>query len=404
MQMKKQHINILLGIGLFIIIIAGLYAIRAWRMAKVKELMQTAELPYGLLEESVSYDGDNYLIPPTQIYDSGTILPALDNPKFDTVIEADSYLADDVEGIDVEINGAHRFYSYQILNWHEVVNDSFGGKQLAITHCVFCKSSAVYNRVIDGKTINLQNSGKIYNNNQLLESNDGSLWLQLRGLGVSGKYINQKLDGVTFQVVTWQNWKEHYPNGEVLSNDTGYVRDYGMHPYQNYDTAKTIYYPMNVESKYMSVKWEVEGLAINNDAIAFSDDIMKGMYVANEVVDSMPITGFWNSDLERTLVYSSVVGDQTLTFTFDSGTQTMTDDQTSSTWDSNGKALSGALFGTQLSRIQTKPSFWMCWYSQYPQTQIAFIDTETDPESDSTDQTEGSTLQIDTQQSDATIE
>lgn len=401
MNFKKEQKNLLIGLGVFILVIIILTVIRTWQMSQVEKMMQETDLPYGLLEEPVSYDGDTYIIPPTQIYEAGSELPALTNPDFDTVAEADSYLADDVPGIDVEVNGQHRFYSYQILNWHEVVNDNFGGIDLAITHCSFCKSSAVYESVVDGRKLEFENSGFVYNNNQLLESKDGSLWIQLSGIGVSGKYVEQKLNGYQFNVLTWDQWKEFYPNGEVLSTDTGHVRDYGMHPNQNYDVARTIYYPMNVDVGYMPAKWDIDGLAINNDAIAFSDEVMKGMYSANEVVDGNPIVGFWNDEIEQTLVYLSTVDDQVLTFSYGFDTETMTDDQTSSTWNSNGKALSGSLVGTQLSRVQTKPSFWMCWYAMYPQTQIAFIDT-TEENIDTGEDT--STLEIDPDSLNATIE
>ncbi|HAL50306.1 MAG: hypothetical protein UU40_C0002G0021 [Candidatus Uhrbacteria bacterium GW2011_GWD2_41_121] len=400
MTIKKEQKNLLIGLGIFILVILILTLIRTWRMSNVEKMMQGAELPYGLLEEAVSYDGDSYLVPPTQIYESGSELPALTNPDFDTVAQADAYLADDIPGVDVEVNGQHRFYSYQILNWHEVVNDTFGEVDLAVTHCSFCKSSAVYDRNVDGKTLEFENSGLVYNNNQLLESNDESLWIQLSGKAISGKYLGEKLNAYQFNVLTWAQWSEHYPNGEVLSTDTGYVRDYGMHPNQNYDVAKTIYYPMNVDIKYMAAKWDIDGLAINNDAIAFSDDIMKGMYAANEVVDGMSIVGFWNEDLKQTFIYASQVNDQVLTFSYDFNTQTMTDDQTGSTWNSNGLALSGSLTGTQLTRIQTRPSFWMCWYAIYPQTQIAFIDTA----SDNTDEAEqGSSLEINSDTLNATL-
>ncbi len=374
MKITKQQINYLLGIGLLIMVIAVLYAINAYKMAQVDKMLEGAELPNGLLEEQVSYNGEKYLVPPTDIYDAGSILPAITEPTFVDVATADSYLADDVAGIDIEVMGSHRFYSYQIINWHEVVNDQFGVEQLLITHCALCNSSAVYSRIIDGDITEFKNSGKIYNNNQIIESDDGTYYLQLSGTAISGKQIGTNLEEIPFEVMTWAQWKERYPNGEVLSTNTGYVRDYGMHPYQNYDIAKIIYYPMNLESEFLGSKWDIEGLSIGDDAIAFSDKIMEGKYVANEVVGETLVVGFWQSYLGKTFVFSPVVNEQTLTFSFNTSTQTMTDDQTGSKWNSAGTAISGELAGSVLQPIQTKPSFWMCWYAQYPQTKIAWID------------------------------
>ncbi|MBT3230354.1 DUF3179 domain-containing protein [Candidatus Uhrbacteria bacterium] len=371
--MKKQHQQIIISVIIFVVALAALFGIRAWRMASVESYLETAELDNGLLPEVISYDGEKYLVPPTDIYDSAE-LPALTDPKFDDVYTADSYLADDVLGIDIEINGEHRFYSYQILNWHEVVNDSFNGVDLAITHCALCKSSAVYEAELDGKDLELANSGKIYNNNQLLESKDGSLWLQLRGTAISGKHVGEQLTEYPFQVMSWDIWSEQYPDGYALSSDTGFVRDYGMHPYQNYDNATIIYYPVSQTTNMLGTKWAVEGLEINGDAIAFADQIMLGKMVANEVVGGINIVGFYYEALGTTLAYLADVNDQTLTFTYDWTAKTMTDDQTGSLWDVSGRAIDGELAGTQLSRVQTKPSFWMCWYAQYTDSAVAFVE------------------------------
>ena len=371
--MKKQYQQIIILVIVFAVALATLFGIRAWRMSSTENYLETVELDNGLLPEAVSYNGEKYLVPPTDIYDAAK-LPALTDPKFDDAYTADSYLADDVLGIDIEINGEHRFYSYQILNWHEVVLDSFNGVDLAITNCALCKSSAVYESTIEGKDLELTNSGKIYNNNQLLESKDGSLWLQLRGTAISGKHIGEQLTEYPFQIMSWETWSGLYPDGYALSNDTGYVRDYGMHPYQNYDISTIIYYPVSQETNMLAGKWEVEGLEINGEAIAFADQIMLGKMVANETIGGMDIVAFYYEALKTSLVYLAEVDGQTLTFTYDWTNKTMADDQTGSLWDVSGKAIEGELLGTQLSRVQTKPSFWMCWYAQYTDSKIAHVE------------------------------
>jgi len=372
--MTKDQKNKVLGGVLFVVVIAALFGIRAWRMAQVESYLEDAVLINGLLEEKVSYDGKNYLVPPTYIYDGGSELPALNDPKFDSVSVADSYLADDIEGIDIEVNGEHRFYSYQILNWHEVVNDSFNGVDLSITHCSLCISSAVYVSELDGNNLELESSGKIYNNNQLLESKDGSLWFQLRGMAISGKYAGQELEEYPFRVMTWSTWNEIYPDGYALSTDTGFVRDYASHPYGQYGISTIIYFPLNIENEMMGTKWEIEGLEIDDNAIAFSDKIMLGKYVANVTLGDVPIIGFWHEEQERTYVFSSTVNEQVLTFSFDWDTGTITDDETGSVWTNLGQAVSGELVGTQLDSITTKPSLWMCWGTQYTDSAVAHIE------------------------------
>ena len=35
-------------------------------------------------------------------------------------------------------------------------------------------------------------------------------------------------------MMKWKAWKEGYPDGEVLSTDTGFRRDYNSNPYAEY--------------------------------------------------------------------------------------------------------------------------------------------------------------------------
>ena len=59
-------------------------------------------------------------------------IPALTNPEFVSV--ADTQVpADDVQGILLDIDGEVRYYPYNILVWHEVVNDEVGGKPVTVT-------------------------------------------------------------------------------------------------------------------------------------------------------------------------------------------------------------------------------------------------------------------------------
>ena len=80
-------------------------------------------------------------------------IPAINEPKFIDVASSDDVLGDDLFGIDFEIMGVHRFYPIQILNWHQVVNDSFGVEQIAVTFDPLTYSPAVYSRIVNGKII-----------------------------------------------------------------------------------------------------------------------------------------------------------------------------------------------------------------------------------------------------------
>jgi hypothetical protein len=60
-------------------------------------------------------------------------IPAIDEPQFLTVAEADAVYDPDEFVIGVEFNGEARAYSVPLLSNHEIVNDTVGGVKIAVT-------------------------------------------------------------------------------------------------------------------------------------------------------------------------------------------------------------------------------------------------------------------------------
>ncbi len=61
-------------------------------------------------------------------------IPAIDDPQFESVADADEWL-DDVEAVQVvDLNGDARAYPVQVMVWHELVNDTVGGEPVVITY------------------------------------------------------------------------------------------------------------------------------------------------------------------------------------------------------------------------------------------------------------------------------
>jgi hypothetical protein len=58
-------------------------------------------------------------------------IPALTDPAFVSVDEAG--LAPEQTGILLDLEGEQRFYPFNILVWHEIVNDTIGSTDVAVT-------------------------------------------------------------------------------------------------------------------------------------------------------------------------------------------------------------------------------------------------------------------------------
>ena len=71
-------------------------------------------------------------------YDIMTVLgydaiPAILEPEFAGVDEAQEWMAPGEQVIGLSIGGDHRAYSIPLLSRHEIVNDTVGGKPVAVT-------------------------------------------------------------------------------------------------------------------------------------------------------------------------------------------------------------------------------------------------------------------------------
>lgn len=60
-------------------------------------------------------------------------IPAIDNPEFVSAEEAESFYFPDERVIGVVFEGDARVYSIPLLSSYEIVNDTVGGREIAVT-------------------------------------------------------------------------------------------------------------------------------------------------------------------------------------------------------------------------------------------------------------------------------
>ncbi len=175
-------------------------------------------------------------------------IPAINDPKFVDIATANQwgYLNDTSEWVVVSDGDDVRFYPFQILNRHEIVNDTVGNKNIAVTFCPLCGTAITFSREFDGEVINFWVSGKLHNSNLLMyDDRTESLWSQAIGKGVVGFYTDLQLEYVDSDVIDYSTYVSKYPNGKVLSDDTGYDRNYKLNsPYGDYTTNDDLYFPV----------------------------------------------------------------------------------------------------------------------------------------------------------------
>lgn len=171
-------------------------------------------------------------------------IPALTNPTFEPIVETD--IQNPVQVIVLTGKDEIKVYPYNILTWHEIVNDEIGDTPVAVTFCPLCGSAIVFDRRVDGEVLELGVSGALIESNMVMyDRNTESLWQQSTGKGLAGHYVGVELSIFPMQLLTVGEVKEKYPSAMILSTDTGHRRDYDKNPYGGYEeTENQFFFPV----------------------------------------------------------------------------------------------------------------------------------------------------------------
>jgi hypothetical protein len=205
------------------------------------------------------------LIPPDQILSGGPSrdgIPALDRPSRDPATSS-SWRDDDlVVGV---VNGSEaRAYPLAILVWHELVNDELGDDPILVSYCPLCGTALVFDRRLDGRVHNFGVSGLLYQSDLLMfDRETESLWSQIEARAVTGASTGRRLEMLRSRIVSWKTWREEHPNTSIISRKTGYARDYGRSPYQDYETSNRLLFPVDAD-RSRHLKMPTLGLRVPN--------------------------------------------------------------------------------------------------------------------------------------------
>lgn len=200
--------------------------------------IEEINMPNSFKKQIFETDGVKHSVPLDEILSGGPPkdgIPPIDNPKFVSIGEADKFLDDSEPGIAFSSGNTNRFYPYQILVWHEVVNDSIEGRRVLITYCPLCLTGFVLDPIVLGERVEFGTSGKLWKSNLVMyDRKTDSLWSQVLAEAIVGEMTGTKLEILPSDQILYGKWKALHSKGEVLSKDTGSFRNYGSSPYGDY--------------------------------------------------------------------------------------------------------------------------------------------------------------------------
>jgi hypothetical protein len=312
-------------------------------------------------------------------------IPSIDEPTFITPEDAAEWLADNEPVIALEIEGDARAYPLQILTWHEIVNDTIEEVPVLVTFCPLCNSAITFDRRLGGEVYEFGTSGLLRNSDLVMyDRTTESLWQQLTGEAIVGNLVGQRLTFLPSSLVSFADFRESYPEGIVLSRDTGFSRDYGRNPYAGYDTiGRSPFLFTGPEDGRLPAVERVVTVALESVDVAYPLSILSEVGVIHDTQDGKDLVVFHTAgtssalgagviaqgeDVGATGVFDPNLEGRLLTFAVDGGR--IVDEQTGSTWNVLGQAIEGALAGSSLEPIVHGDHFWFAWAAFKPDTTV----------------------------------
>lgn len=166
-------------------------------------------------------------------------IPALDVPRFGSVTRPGAAGPEEPVIVVAGESGA-RGYPLRILMWHEIVNDEFEGRPIAVTYCPLCNASVAFDREISAgaghRTLSFGVSGKLRHSDMIMfDRQTQSWWQQFTGRAIIGELLGTQLVKRRSQVLPFKAFAARHPGAEVLLPPTASQRRYGINPYVRYD-------------------------------------------------------------------------------------------------------------------------------------------------------------------------
>lgn len=311
-------------------------------------------------------------------------IPPIDDPQFETIAAA-VWLQPQSPVIAVEIDGEAKAYPLAILTWHEIANDTIGGIPVAVTFCPLCNAALVFDRRVDGEALRFGVSGNLRNSDMIMwDDRTQSWWQQFTGEGIVGVHTGTQLELLPSRVVGFGDFAAQYPDGVVLSRETGNPRRYGTNPYVDYDgNPRPFLFEGQLDDRLPATE-RVLGAVIAGQPIAYPFSVLTEQRVINDLVGDQAVVAFWQGgvasaldaadidnsrDIGTAALFSRDVNGSILMFHADE-TGVIHDAQTGSVWNMFGNATEGELAGSKLDLRFAAQDFWFAWAAFRPDTII----------------------------------
>ncbi|HVS62284.1 MAG TPA: DUF3179 domain-containing protein [Thermoanaerobaculia bacterium] len=299
-------------------------------------------------------------------------IPALERPPKVSAREA-RFMRPGDRVFGVSLEGRHHAYPLKVLGWHEMVNDTLGGRPITLSYCTLCGSGVLYDTARDGdEPLTFGTSGLLYRSNKLMiDRQSGSLWSNLTGeavVGAAAEAAGARLEMLPVTLTTWRRWLEAHPETTVAEPDPDFGKRFGYDYTEGAADRRRegVSFPVWQKSDRFDDKAEVLAIRLDGRSKAYELEALTAAGLLNDTLGDVPLLVLIAADggarayrrggaqvFER-------VGPAALT------------DREGRRWAVGASALEPPE-GSDLAPLERLPAhvaFWFGWYGFYPDTEV----------------------------------
>lgn len=162
-------------------------------------------------------------------------IPALDDPPVTPAVDG-AWYPDDRIVFGIVVDGEARAYPKNQMEVHEMVNDTVGGRRIALPYCTLCGSAqAYYTDAIADRFDQpvLRTSGLLSRSNKMMYDLTSQSFVDtFTGVATAGPLLEGQVVFEQLSVVTatWGDWKTAHPDTTIVAADGGLDRTYELDP------------------------------------------------------------------------------------------------------------------------------------------------------------------------------
>ncbi|MDD8042165.1 MAG: DUF3179 domain-containing (seleno)protein [Verrucomicrobiota bacterium] len=128
-------------------------------------------------------------------------------------------------------------------------------------------------------------SGMLYQSDLLVyDRQTESLWSQLEIKALACQMAGTALTWLPSCMMRWTAWQHEYPDGKVLSMETGHRRDYSRAPYAGYGDSERTMFPVPSTRKELKSKAWIAGVLLSGVATAYPLEVLKRQSLVKDTI------------------------------------------------------------------------------------------------------------------------